>query len=75
MNFFIKDHDLLKKYNDIRNKVSNNIKNQLDCEPIYNKNFFENQNKVLKSGLKVMRLHIFKAEKYRKQALIIFVGQ
>ena len=34
MNFLMKDEELLKKY-DIRNKVSNGIKN-LDCKPIYN---------------------------------------
>ena len=32
---FIKDDDLLKKYNDIWNKVSNSIKEELDCKRIY----------------------------------------
>ena len=36
MNFLIKDDDLMKK--DTYNKVSNRIKKELDCEPIYNKN-------------------------------------
>ena len=33
--FFIKDDDLLRKYNDIQNKVSNSFKKEHDCEPIY----------------------------------------
>ena len=41
MNFLIKNDDLLKKYNDIWNKVSNSIKKEVDCEPIYNKMFLE----------------------------------
>ena len=39
MNFLIKDDDLLKKYNDIWDKVSHSIKKELDCEPIYNIKF------------------------------------
>ena len=34
------DHDeLLKKYNDIWNKVGNNIFKKIDIKPIYNKHF------------------------------------
>ena len=36
MNSLIKDDELLKKYNNIWNKVSNNsIKKEPDCKPIY----------------------------------------
>ena len=45
MNFFIKDNDLLKRYNDIWKKVSYSIKKELDCEPIYNK-------KILKTKIR-----------------------
>ena len=41
MNILVKDDNLLKKYNDICNKVSNRMKNELDCESIYNKNFLK----------------------------------
>ena len=37
-----------KKYNGIWNKVSNSIKKKLDCNSIYNKKSFENQNKILR---------------------------
>ena len=37
MYFLIEDNKLLKKYNDIWNKVSNSIKKGFDSEPIYNK--------------------------------------
>ena len=33
MNFLIKDDDLLKKYDDIRNKISNNIEKYLTVNP------------------------------------------
>ena len=39
MNFLTKYDDLLKKFNGIWNKVSNSIKKELDCEPIYIKKF------------------------------------
>ena len=36
VSFFIKDDDeLLEKYNEIREKVRNNIKNEFDSEPAY----------------------------------------
>ena len=42
MYFFIEDDELLGKYNGIWIKVSNSLKKQLECKPIYNKFFFEN---------------------------------
>ena len=41
MYYFIDDGDLLKKYNDIWNKVSNSMKKELDCEHIYNEIFLK----------------------------------
>ena len=35
--FFVEDDTLLRTYKDICNKVSNSIKKELDCKPIYNK--------------------------------------
>ena len=37
MHFLVKDDELLKKYNDIWNKVSNNIEKKIDSELIYNR--------------------------------------
>ena len=45
MYFLIGNDDLLEKYNTIWDKVSADIKKEFDREPVYNKNFFENQNK------------------------------
>ena len=47
MQFFIKGDELLESYNDIWNNVSNSIKKELDCKPIYNKKISESQNKAL----------------------------
>ena len=41
MYFFIKDDDLLEKYNTIWDKVSADIKKQFDSEPAYNKIFLK----------------------------------
>ena len=41
MIFFIKDDDLVKKYNNTWNEASNSIKKGLDWEPIYNKNLLK----------------------------------
>ena len=45
INILIKDDELLKKYTDIWIKVSNCIKREHDCGPIYQK-IFQNLNKV-----------------------------
>ena len=37
MYFLIEDDDLLEKYNTIWDKVSTDIKNEFDSEPVYNK--------------------------------------
>ena len=37
MYFFTESDDLLKKYNTIRDKVSADIKKEIDIEPVYNK--------------------------------------
>ena len=39
MFFFIKDDELLRKYNDISEKVKNVINKEFDSEPIYNEKF------------------------------------
>ena len=39
--FLIEDDDLLEKYNTIGNKVSTDIKNEFDGEPVYNKEFLK----------------------------------
>ena len=46
MYFLIQDDDLLKKYNNIQDKVSADIKKECDRKPIYNKNYFGNHNKT-----------------------------
>ena len=44
--FLIEDDDLLEKCNTIWNKVIPDIKKEFDVEHVYDKNFFENQNKI-----------------------------
>ena len=41
MYFLIEDEELLKKYKDIWNKLSNSIKKEFDSEPIYNIKFLK----------------------------------
>ena len=41
MYFLTEDDDLLEKYNTISDKISANIKKELDREPIYNKNYLK----------------------------------
>ena len=47
IHFLIKDDELLKKYNDIWNKVSNSMKKRFDSEPVYDKKNSESQNKII----------------------------
>ena len=46
MYFLIKDDDLQERYNTIQDKFNADIKKEFDSEPLYNKKFFENQNKI-----------------------------
>ena len=41
MYFFIEHDDLFKRYHGIQNRVSNNIKKELDCQPTYNRKFLK----------------------------------
>ena len=46
ISFLIENDDLLEKYNTVSDKVSTDIKKQIDSESVYNKTFFENHNKT-----------------------------
>ena len=46
MYFLIEDDDLLEKYNTIWDKVSADIKKEFNSEPVYNKEFLKNKNKI-----------------------------
>ena len=46
MYFLIEDDDLLEKYNTISDKVDAGIKKGFDSEPVHNKNYLKNQNKI-----------------------------
>ena len=41
--FYIKNDELLEKYNKIWDKVSNSIKKGLDNEPVYNEEHLKNK--------------------------------
>ena len=41
MHFLIEGDDLLKKYNTIWDKVSADMKNEFDSDPVYNKNYLK----------------------------------
>ena len=43
MSIFVKDDELLKKYNKIWDKESNSIKKGFDIEPIYNKKYLKTE--------------------------------
>ena len=45
MYFLIEDDDLLEKYNTIWDKVSADIKKNIDSEPVYNKEFLKTKTK------------------------------
>ena len=55
MYFFIKDDDLLEKYNTIWDKVSADIKKEFDSKPVYNKNFLKT--KIKSHGDEVTYFH------------------
>ena len=66
MYFLIEDDGLLEKYNTIWDKVSADIKKELDSEPVYNKEFLKT--KIISYGDKVTD---FYHKKFLKWTLII----
>ena len=38
VSFYIKDEQLIEKYNEVWEKVKNSLKKEFDIEPAYNKN-------------------------------------
>ena len=64
MSFLINDDELLEKYNNIWEKIKNDIKKEFDSEPVHNKNYLKakiksyngkdntsfNNNKISKEG-------------------------
>ena len=59
-----------KKYNEIWDKVSNNIKKEYDNEPVYSEKYLKTTNQPL-SGKKSTQ--IFTIIKYQKKVLNVFV--
>ena len=45
MPYLIKDDELLGKYNEILQKVRNNVKKEFDSESVYNEKYLENRTK------------------------------
>ena len=41
ISFLIKDDELLEKYNEIWEKVKNNLKKEFDSEPVYNEKYLK----------------------------------
>ena len=41
MSFLIKNDEVLEKYNEIREKVSNSFKKEFNCEPVYNEKYLK----------------------------------
>ena len=48
MYFLIQDDDFLQKYNRISDKVSADMKEEFNREPVYNKKNYENQSNNFK---------------------------
>lgn len=46
--FLIKDDEFLKKYNEMRDKVSNSIKIRFDSESVYNKKYSRCKKNLMK---------------------------
>ena len=63
MFFFIKDDELLEKYNKICEKVKNSIKKKFNGEPVYNKIYL---NPKIKSYIEKINLKI-KIINYQKK--------
>ena len=71
MSFLIKDSELLERYHEVWDKVSNIIKKEFDIEPVYN-------DKYLKTKIKSYdgkSIKYFIMIKFQKNVLIVFFYQ
>ena len=66
--FLIANDDSLEKYNTVWDKVSADIKKELDSESVYNKNLLKT-----KINIMVMKFHIFTIKNFLRWILIILV--
>ena len=66
MYFLIEDDDFFEKYNIFLDKVSTDIKKEIDNEPVSNKKFMKTKKNIM-----VMKLQIFTINKFLRQILIM----
>ena len=62
MSFLIKDDELLEKYNEIWEKVSNSIKKIFHSEPVYNEKYLKTKIKPYEGKINI-NFHIGKIPK------------
>ena len=67
ISFLIKDDELLKKYNEIWEKVKNSFKKEFDSESVYNEKLNPINNGKINTNFKMI--------KYQKKVLNLFVYQ
>ena len=51
--FFNKDDELLKEYNEIWEKVKNNLKKEFDSEPVYNEKYLKAKIKLYNGKISI----------------------
>ena len=69
--FLIKDDELLERYNEIWEEVSNSIKKGFDSEPAYHEKYL----KLKLNSMRKKSTQIFVMIKYQKKVLNLFVSQ
>ena len=66
----IKDHELLEKYNEIWEKLKNNLKKEFDSEPVYNEQYLNaKKNPIMKIST------LISTTKYKNAVMNIFAYQ
>ena len=69
VSFLIKDNELLEKFNEIWEKVKNNLKKEFDSEPVYNERYLKVKIKSYNEKIKYKMIVI----KYQKKVFNLFV--
>ena len=73
MSFLMKDDELLKKYNEILEKVKNIIKKEFDIESVYNENYLNAKIKYCNRKMNT-NFHNNKISKEGSQVILIDSG-
>ena len=72
VSFYIKDEQLIEKYNEVWEKVKNSLKKEFDIEPVYNEKYLKSKIKSYnkKTNTYSFSIYLFISKNYCRQVCL-----